>query len=345
MVMIMTEYNYYIENLKKAMIKSGKTEKETNSAVKYATNLISMSLPVIFDIKHLSKLLGTEDCELINIINLKYFNYKEIKISKKSGGCRILRVPSKKLSLIQRWILDKILYNIPVSDYSHGFCKNRSIVTNAKCHLNSKCLINIDIKDYFGSINSNRIFNIFYYYGYTKKLSYILSQLCTYRNSLPQGGCTSPYLSNIVSLKLDKRLSELANCYNANYSRYADDISFSGNRGIQKMLPIVEKILNEEGFQLNNKKTRILFDYQRQEINGIIVNGKKLNIKKKYKKDFMQEIYYCKKFGVRSHLNFINSKKRFYKEYMYGKASYINMIDGNLGKKILMELNEINWES
>jgi len=173
----------------------------------------------------------------------------------------------------------------------------------------------------------------------------MFSRLCTYDGHLPQGAPTSPYLSNIVCLKLDKRLSLLAKKYYANYSRYADDITLSGNCGINKMLPVVETILKDEGFSLNNDKTRLAYAYQRQEVTGLIVNGNSVRVNKRYIKKLNQDIYYCKKFGVKSHLKHIECDKRFYKEHMYGKAYFVNMVDKELGSKLITELDGVDWES
>ena len=109
------------------------------------------------------------------------------------------------------------------------------------------------------------------------------------------------------------------------------------------MIPIVTKIIEEEGFHVNDKKTRFAYDYQRQEVTGLIVN-KKVSIPKSYMKEFNKEIFFCKKYGVSSHLMKTNNHKSFYKEHLYGKAYFVNMIDRQLGKAILQELDSIMWE-
>ena len=107
----------------------------------------------------------------------------------------------------------------------------------------------MDIEDFFPSINFERIFRIFVYYGYTKEVSWVLSKLCSYNSKLPQGSPASPYISNIACLKLDARLSALAGKYEAQYSRYADDITFSGNHDIKSIKKAVVEIVEDEGFR------------------------------------------------------------------------------------------------
>ena len=109
------------------------------------------------------------------------------------------------------------------------------------------------------------------------------------------------------------------------------------------MIPIITKIIHEETFVVNEKKTRYAYYFQKQEVTGLIVN-KKVSVPKEYLKELNKEIYYCKKFGVSSHLKKTENHKSFFKEYMYGKAYFINMVDKEFGQKILRELATILWE-
>ena len=336
----------YLNDLRTVLVAADECEADIVAAEQYAENLMQLGMPVIFDLHHFAKLVGKEARDIGNMmVHQEDFFYRQVQIEKKHGGYRTLDIPAVNLRKIQKWILKNILYQISVSEHACGFCKKRSIVTNAERHVGKGCVINVDIKDFFPSVHGDQIFKIFYYYGYTTEVSYLLSRLCTYRDYLPQGAPTSPYLSNIVCLKLDKRLSQLAKSYHAEYSRYADDITFSGNAGIKAMLPIVERILNEEGYLLNKDKTRIAYKHQRQEVTGLLVNGTTVQVSKQYLKKFSQEIYYCKKFGVRSHMEHIHCEKRFFRDHMYGKAYFIQMVDRDMGKRYFAELEQIDWES
>ena len=336
--------NSYLERLEKAIIKKGLSSEYAKVCCNYASRLIDNNLPVIFDINHLSKLIGTTTTFISQLMFCDDLYYKVSQIPKKSGGYRELYIPALELKYIQRWILENILNRIKISDYAVGFRKNYSILNNAKKHLNKPCVINLDIKDFFPSISFERVFRVFSYFGYSIQVSYILAKLCTYQGVLPQGSPASPALSNIVSIKLDARLSKLANKYNATYTRYADDITYSGNCGISKLISISKQILNEEGFVLNDKKTRITYSHQKQEVTGLIVNNSEAKVCKNYKRKLWQEIYYCQKFGVSNHLKRIECNKSFYKEHMYGKAYFVNMVEPSEGKKLLIELNKIEWD-
>lgn len=334
----------YLDKLKTNLLEAKKNQYYVKECLKYANKLLDNNLPVIFDIEHFALILGVKKHFINKLLYCENRFYRDIEIPKKNGGYRLLSMPSLKLKYIQKWILYNILYNIRVSKFATGFHKKRSILTNANNHLQKECIINMDIKNFFPSVKQQRIFNIFYYYGYTKEVSFLLSKLCCYKGRLPQGSPASPYLSNIVCLKLDKRISKLAEKYKANYSRYADDITISGNYGIKKCINIITNILEDEGFKINENKTRISYKHQKQEVTGLIVNNSQVKISKKYKKELMQEIYYCIKFGFKNHLEKTNINKRFYKEHLYGKAYFINSVEPEYAKKIFENLEKIDWD-
>lgn len=334
----------YINNLKKHLIEDKTKADDITIYLQYAERLLDNQLPVIFDPMHLSLLLGADMNDLLAVIFLANKNYQIIKIPKKNNGYRELTIPSINLKYAQQWILKNILNNIRISEYAVGFHRDRSILTNAKYHLNKECILNIDLENFFPSISFERVFRIFYYYGYTKEMSFFFAKLCCYNNGLPQGAPTSPYLSNIVCLKLDKRLSSIAKKFHATYSRYADDITFSGSKNIQLMLPIVREIIIDEGFKINDKKTRIQRNFHKQMVTGIVVNEKTPKVPKKFKKELSQEIYFCKKFGFANHQKHIGDHHAFYKEHLYGKAYFIKMIEPELGKKFLQQLDLIDWD-
>lgn len=335
----------YLAELKNTLKNKKRRSRYISACLSYAERLIDNGLPVIFDTRHLALLIGIKTQDLSALLfSPSNKVYKTILIPKKSGGKRELLIPCLTLKYIQRWILDNVLNKIPVSDYTMGFVEGRSIVTNASSHIGSFCIINLDIVDFFPSISFDRVFYIFKYYGYTKEISYVLAKICTCNGKLPQGSPASPYISNISCLKLDKRIYSLAQKYGAIYTRYADDITISGNKTISNIIGILTDIINSEGFAVNNKKTRILYPHQRQEITGLIVNNGSLKIPKAYKRKIQQEIYYCKKYGVNNHKIKTGDEHRFYKEHLYGKAYYVFMVEPKIGKNLLKQLNEMDWE-
>ena len=335
----------YLEKLKFALIGAKKSSRYIDICLEYAKRLLANNLPVIFDKQHLALVIGMnlKDLTSFIVIDEKYL-YRSIKIPKKLGGYREISVPIFDLKYLQRWILDNILDNMQPSQYATGFIKKRSIVDNATNHVGANYLLNLDLRNFFPTITFQSVFRLFFYYGYTKEVSYTLAKLCTHEGKLPQGSPASPAISNLVCLKLDERLSRLASSFSINYSRYADDMTFSGERGFREFFPLVEKIIIEEGFAINDKKTRIAGKHQRQEITGLIINDGKPRVSKIYKRKLQQEIYYCKKFGVISHMERVGQTKRFYREHLYGKAYFVKMVEPTVGANFLRELDSLSWE-
>lgn len=334
----------YLNKLENLILKSGYDEYYAAKCLRYATRLIDNGLPVIFDMKHLALLIGTQASDIAKILFAEERFYTSGKIPKKSGGYRELDMPSLDVKYIQRWILDNILEKIRISEYAMGFCRNKSILDNARIHINKHCIVNMDIKDFFPTITYEQVFRMFLYFGYTREISFTLAKLCTFDGRLPQGSPASPYLSNILCLKLDARLSALARKYEASYSRYADDITFSGKKDIKSIVDVAISIILDEGFIINDKKTRILYPHQRQEVTGLLVNGDKIRICKKYKRELYQELYYCSKYGVENHLQKIGCNKSFYKEHVYGKIYFVNMVEPNEAEKMFAIAKNIQWD-
>lgn len=335
----------YINLLKKEMDKKGIGCEYINSCVTYAENLIKQNLPVIFDKNHLSKLLGINSSVLSYYIYYTEQFYSDFKIPKKRGGYRKIEAPSLNLKKIQRWILDNILKCFPISNYAVGFRENYSILNNAKPHTNKKIIYNIDIMDFFPSINQNDVYFIFYNKGYTSEVSYIFSKLLTFKEHLPQGAPSSPYIANLKCEKMDFSLGQLANRIGATYTRYADDMTFSSNdvEGLLSNLRIIKKIVHNNNFNLNIKKERLKYNNQKQEVTGLIVNDG-IKVKRSYKKEIEKHIYYCKKYGVYEHLKRNNLEYvSFFKEYLYGMVHFVKMIEPEIGQAYLKELKEIKW--
>lgn len=333
----------YLRSLNSLLNQKHVRQEAIDICMEYAQKLRSSSLPVVFDRDHLAHLLGLRVAELTYLAMDQDNHYSSFRIPKRCGGYREIDSPSVVLKDVQRWILREILERMKVSEWAFGFVSGLSVVDNARLHLGKQCVINIDLKDFFSSISWNAVFRVFSYYGYSGEVAFYLSKLCTFRGLLPQGSPASPRLSNIVFLKADKRLSVLADRYNATYSRYADDITFSGAGNLQNIIPVAEKILLDEGFSVNHNKIRIARNNQRQEVTGLIVNEGDVRIPKKYKRAFFQEVYYCTKFGVSNHMERRGIKKMFYKEHLYGQAYYLLSIEPETGRRALKALDKVDW--
>jgi RNA-directed DNA polymerase len=230
--------------------------------------------------------------------------YRHRWVGKPGGKSRLLEIPRSPLKEIQHKILKGILDLVPPHSAVHGFRKGRSVVTNAGLHCGKAIVIRFDLADFFPSISGVRIGRIFQTLGYPETVATHLSGLCTtilpwpmWRNRpwpaadgsdhasgmrltsrhLPQGAPTSPAIANLAAYRLDRRLARLARAVDADYTRYADDLAFSGGeefaRGCRRFTELVQRIVEEEGYALHPAKTRIMRRSVRQQVAGIVVNG------------------------------------------------------------------------
>lgn len=322
------KFSQYKENFILEAKKNELSDEFIFSSLLYAEKLFNQNLPVIFDTKHLSLLIGVEISKLYTISNDSKKYYRHFKISKSSGGFRTISEPYPTLKIVQKWIQDNILVHSINNIYSKAFKKGVSIKDNAKFHKDQKVLINFDIENYFGSISEFDIENYFSSLGYYKDISKMLSKLCSYKGVLPQGSITSPSLSNVLTIRLDQHMIDYARMHKLRYTRYADDLSFSGESLPKNIYNFVLKVLNESGFKLNHKKSKIRRDYQRQVVTGIVVN-KKMQKDKIYRDKIRQEVYYIKKHGLKSHLEYYecDGDSKSYLKSLLGRISHVLFIN------------------
>ena len=221
-------------------------------------------------------------------------HYKRFLIAKKSGGTRLISAPMPRLKRAQYWVLDNILNKLPTHTAAHGFVKQASIVSNAAPHARQHIVINIDLENFFPTIEYRRIFGLFRSFGYSRHTSTLLALLCSEADvdeleldaerlfvakglrRLPQGAPSSPAISNLICRRLDHRLAGMARSLGFQYTRYADDLTFSApvgpSRLAGKVLARVKLIVEEEGFKIHPRKTRIMRKGSRREVTGLVVD-------------------------------------------------------------------------
>lgn len=296
---------------------------------------------------------------------LKVKRYKEFVIKKKSGGARLIHAPVPGLKSIQRCLnlIFQVVYE--VNNSAHGFVPGRSIIGNAQKHIGSNYVYNIDLKDFFPSIDQARIWGRlksrpFNLQGNRQVIGNMVSALCCAeldverlsaesnwikikKNVLPQGAPTSPVLSNIICGQLDNNLQALAKRFNLQYSRYADDITFSSMHNVYQgeggFIAELEETILAQNFHIKKSKTRLQKQGYRQEVTGLVVN-KIVNTNKKYVKELRMWLYYIKSYGLEratqifdmarlngtiGHVNATSSFER----YILGKLEFLKAVRGN----------------
>jgi len=294
----------------------------------------------------------------------RYFTFN---LTKKSGDIRIIHAPQKGLKMLQESLKIALECIMELNPAATGFVRGKSTVDNAIVHLGRKYIFNIDLKDFFPGIDQARIWKRLQFPPFNLNetsgrlvLANVIAGLCcvkietdreekdgslrrAIRCVLPQGAPTSPVISNIICQRLDFYLLAVAKRFNLQYTRYADDITFSGNYDIfEKGLPFyieLERIIKKENFRINTKKTRLQKQGYRQEVTGIIVN-EKLNVPKRYIKQLRMWLYYWERYGYekaklyflpkyvadKSHI--LNGTIPDFSAVIRGKLDYLKMIKG-----------------
>lgn len=262
--------------------------------------LASLNLPLMESPVDVAKALGLTIPQLRGLAFhaevTKRHHYIQFTIPKKSGGLRLLCTPHRRLARAQKWICTEILNKLPVTACAQGFVAGRSILTNAQQHCGQDFVLNMDLENFFPSITFPRVRRVLTKAGYSPAVSTLLALLCTEcprqnlefsgeslwvatgPRGLPQGACTSPALSNQVCQRLDRRLTGLAAKLNLQYSRYADDLTFSGSVESQPLIgwlmARIRHLVQEEGFRIRPEKTRVQRRSMAQMVTGLVVNDR-----------------------------------------------------------------------
>ena len=296
-------------------------------------------LPYIYDINHFCKLSNSSTKQVELFLKKKETAYSTFPVPKKNGGIRKITAPSIKMKHVQRWILDNILYKMKVGDCVHGFVPKRSILTNASIHVNQELVLGIDLKDFFPSINFRSVFRIFRSAGYTKNIAWALADLCTYHWTLPQGAPTSPMLANLVTVKLDNKLTEYCEKRGFRYSRYADDITISGSFRLPLFKKTIFKIIENCGFFINEEKTRLYSKGSRQKVTGLVVNDK-VSIGRKKKKTLRAIVHNLLKNGLE-----IENRENdpFFREKIFGDLAFAKMVNPEFANPLIESLKCFDW--
>jgi len=284
--------------------------------------------------------------ELSTIASSLYTTFDRLK---KSGGVRSISAPKDKLKRVQRLILDGLLATEQLPPYLHGCVKGRSIVTNAEGHIAKPLVLNIDLINFYGAIRYERVVSIFQdTFGCDSNAAEVLTHICVYGNSLPQGAPTSPTLANIAALSLDRELIEICEQnvkhYGYHYSRYVDDITISGGVELAPLLQEFFKAVEKNGFRANTKKLKIARPSERQKVTGIVVN-KKLSVPKKLIRKVRQELYYCEKYGIDSHCERKEIAPEKFLMRIRGLIGYIRMTGSELANDFEVRLFKVRQRS
>lgn len=264
-------------------------------------------------------------------------HYTTIRIPKHSGGLRVIRQPDSLLKYIQRQILFRILVQIPVSDCAFAYRKGFSAADNARPHAGKDTVLKLDIHDFYENITFTAVYqHAFPETLFPPPIRTLLTHLCCYDSILPQGAPTSPCISNLVMRPFDETMKQWCGEQGITYTRYCDDMTFSGHFPGNTAREVIDKtrgFLLRLGFELNQKKTRLIRRGCRQEVTGYTVNDR-VRTSKDYRRKLRQEWYYIRKFGLEEHLKTLlgtshvtDAQKNSYLQSFTGRIAHVLRTD------------------
>ncbi|MGX7345450.1 reverse transcriptase domain-containing protein [Acetobacter pasteurianus] len=339
------------------------------------------NLPPILTLNHLAKRTGISWYHLRQMVVGPRSNaYSFFRIRKRSGGHRQISVPEAKLMAVQRWIAIQILSKLAVHRASFAFAPKSSIKKCAQQHCGARWLIKLDISDFFGSINEIQVYRVFLKAGYAPLVAFELTRICTYAppgnkrydraewlawraynkifdyesfniGYLPQGAPTSPMLSNLIMWDFDKKISLLATKAGLTYTRYSDDLTFSTRNDFDRTRAValireVAFCLRGVGLSINNSKTKIVPPGARKVVLGLLVDGSKPRLTRKFRDHLRQHVYYLEKFGPEAHRNArkFDSVSGMYR-HIRGLIDFSKSIDDVFAAEMRAKFDNVQWSS
>lgn len=256
--------------------------------------------------------------------------YKVYTIPKSSGEVREIAEPARPMKAVQYWILRNILQHLPLHPAATGFRKGQNTLKNASIHKNNRYVLCLDIDDFFPSIEYPFVYTIFHSLGYNMHASHILASLCTLNGRLPQGGVTSPILSNLCCVRLDRRISGYCGPRNIAYTRYADDMTFSSMNSARLvgLYQRVKTIIEDEHFAVNEAKTRYMGPARRKKITGLVVGDGQAGIGRKLERTIRASIYNLSKNNELAGISWTEEQLR-------GWLAYLHSVDPNRYQRMI----------
>jgi retron-type reverse transcriptase len=234
-----------------------------------------------------SKLLSELDINANYLFGDYNLRYETKVILRKNGSERTIRPPCQKLKDAQRNVLDNILNTVQLNDSVYGLSKDKGIKANAQAHIKNaeSRLVNLDVTNFFPSINYRVVKQIFKGIGFNDDCASCLTKICTVDDCLPQGAPTSPYLSALAFKKIDGKIYNYSIKNNLTYTRYFDDLTLSGHNLSDNCIEYIEGIVSATHFELNSQKREVFEKEQSKLITGIVISKEGLDVSDEQKTD------------------------------------------------------------
>lgn len=262
---------------------------------------------------------------LRSILGAPHLFYRKFEIPKRRGGMRSISSPYPELAYFQSLIKSTFLSSLKLPACVYAYAPGRGSISNARLHVGAKELLKMDIKDFFPSISRQMVYEAFQILGCDAQECWVFSKICTLENGLPQGACTSPDISNLVFIRMDLRLQGLARLWGLTYSRYADDMVFSGNSIPRNLPEIVGRIIGEKGFSLNSDKTQLKVGRGKRVVTGVSIASGVPKAPKSFKRELRVQIFELER--SKGRLSSLRSFDPLVYERVLGKINYLLQIE------------------
>jgi RNA-directed DNA polymerase len=320
------DFSEFNDKFRMEATRRGHSQAYIEKCLAYAKVLVRTGLPIIFDVAHLAACIGVDEKTLRFVATNSSEMYFSFQIPKVRGGMRQIDQPREPLSTIQNWILRNILDRSRPSPWATAFVRGRSIKNNAKPHVRKRNVLSLDIENFFSSVRPELVFRAFRQLGYARDVSVMLTRLTVFREGLPQGSSTSPSISNLVLKSFDVLVGRYCVRNRMSYTRYADDLTFSGDFHPGLVIAEVRRRLKFYALRLNENKTRLMRRHQRQEVTGLAVNLK-LSVPRAVRRRIRQEQHYIQRFGFESHESFKRTLHGNRLAHLRGLAEFVLSIN------------------
>jgi Reverse transcriptase (RNA-dependent DNA polymerase). len=328
-----------------------------------AEKVAGLGLPALASASDVARAIGIDERELAWLtyerIAANQDHYSRFAIPKKKGGVRVISSPKPKLRVAQTWLLHSVVEKLPVHEAAMAFRPGLSVKDNAERHAGRAVIVKVDLKDFFPSVGVKRVKRLFESFGYNEGVSTLLALIATESprvlvtldgvkkwvamggRSLPQGACTSPGLTNLLCRGMDARLTGAAASMGFAYTRYADDLIFSHEKGeapVGMLLSLVRDIIAACGFTVNEEKTRVLRPQHRQNVTGVVVNrtagedgAPAVRVSRDDLRRFRAVLHQCDRDGFEA----VTAKLgRDARSYARGYLSFVRMVNAEQAEKL-----------
>lgn len=325
-----------------------------------------MNLKDTYDLHSLGALLGCSAQQIGYYVYKRDLisQYKTFSILKRSGERRTIRAPATNLKIIQKNLARELGRLFHFRSSVNGFVRGRDIRRNAAMHLGQRHILNVDLQNFFPTINYGRVYGLLIKppHSLAPRVAAAIAKACTLSNELPQGAPTSPVLSNLVCAKMDAELSRFAAVNKCVYSRYAYDMTFSTNRNVMPLAALglddegkpqtqiaktLRDIIEANGFSINDKKSRLASRARRQIVTGLVVN-KRINVRRSFVREIRAMLFAWRKFGLSAANNYFNErysgKNRDFEAVLHGRISFVGQIRGRpdpVFKRLALQFNQL----